>query len=87
VALNGTAIVVTDDAEKERLWNPAAGAWFDGPDDPELAVLHFDVGDGRYWDGPDGKLGRALALIRGVITGNDDGMGTSGPVAGNGEFV
>lgn len=87
LSLNGSAIVVTDPSETERLWSPAARAWFDGPDDPDLAVLHFDVAEGRFWDGPDGMLGRTVALVRGAITGSDNGMGTSGTVAGTGEVV
>jgi general stress protein 26 len=83
LALNGAAIVVEDEEEAQRLWTPAARAWFDGPDDPELAVLHFDVTDGHYWDGPAGRIGQAIALARAAITGNDQGMGTSGPVDGH----
>lgn len=80
VSLNGTAIVVVDEAEKARLWTPAAKVWFDGPDDPELAVLHFDATAGHFWDGPGGRLGRVVALARAAISGDGDDLGTSGPV-------
>ncbi len=43
VSLEGTAGVASDIAEMERLWTPVAKVWFDGPHDPSLAVLHFDV--------------------------------------------
>lgn len=64
LALNGSAIVVDDREELKRLWSPSARAWFDGPDDPELAVLHFDVSDGHYWEGPTGRIARTVALPR-----------------------
>lgn len=83
VSLNGTAIVVTDTDETTRLWSPAARAWFDGPDDPDLAVVHFDVSDGEYWDGPGGRVGRAVAMLRAAFSGDGEALGTKGKVAGD----
>jgi general stress protein 26 len=83
LALNGTALVVHDGAELERLWSPIARAWFSGPDDPDLAVLHFDVSDGEYWDGPSGRLGRVVAMLHAALGDDSDG-GAHGPVIGNG---
>ncbi len=82
LSLNGTAIVVHDSQDAERLWSKPAGLWFEGPDDPNLAVLHFDVSDGHYWDGPDGVLSRAVAFARAAISHSDEALGTDGPVAG-----
>ena len=81
LSLNGTAIVSQDTADAARLWSKPAGLWFDGPADPNLAVLHFDVSEGHYWDGPDGMVGRVVAMARAAITSNDEALGTSGPVA------
>lgn len=83
VSLNGGAIVVTDPQEILRLWSPAARAWFDGPEDPDLAVVHFDITDGEYWDGPSGRVGRAVAMLRAALTGDTEVLGTQGLVAGN----
>ena len=71
VAINGAAIVVHDVAEIQRLWSPACSAYFDGPDDPGASVMHFDVSGGEYWDGPSGRVGRTLALIRAALTGDE----------------
>jgi general stress protein 26 len=80
VALNGLAKIVVDEAESQRLWSPIARAWFTGPDDPDLAVLHFDVSDGQYWDGPGSRIGRAVAMARAALTGDGDELGTHGEV-------
>ena len=61
----------TDRDDVERLWNPAAGAFFDGKDDPNLAVLFFDVSEGQYWDSPNGRIGALIALVRAAIGGDD----------------
>lgn len=83
LALNGTALAVQDELELDRLWSPLARAWFAGPDDPDLAVLHFDVSDGEYWDGPSGRLGRVVAMLHAAM-GDASGGGEHGPVIGNG---
>jgi len=73
VSLNGRAEITPDRAEVDRLWNPAAAAFFDGKDDPSAAVLHLDVDDGEYWDVPSGRLGAALAVIKAAVTGDPAG--------------
>lgn len=83
VSLNGGAMVLTDAAEIVRLWTPAARAWFDGPDDPDVAVVHFDVSDGEFWEGPGGRVGRAVALLRAAFTGSPEALGTQGHVEGD----
>ena len=79
VALNGTCSMSADRADAERLWNPAAGAFFDGKDDPNLSVLFFDVTEGEYWDSPNGRIGALISLVRAAI-GGDDKAGDHGPV-------
>ena len=79
LALNGTATMTDDRAEIDRLWNPAASAFFDGQDDPILAVLNFAITDGQYWDSPSGRIGSLLALVKAAVGGHDD-AGDHGPV-------
>ena len=71
-ALNGSATVGRDRAEIERLWNPGASAFFEGKDDPNIAVLHFDVSDGQYWDAPSGRIGSLIAMARAALGGDED---------------
>lgn len=37
--IEGTAEVVTDENERKSFWNPAIAEIFDGPDDPDYAVV------------------------------------------------
>jgi general stress protein 26 len=73
LSLQGRAEVTPDASEVERLWNPAAAAFFDGEDDPAVGVLHFDVGGGEYWDSPGGRLGSAIAVVKAAVTGDPAG--------------
>lgn len=81
LSLDGAASVTADRAEVERLWSAAAGAFFDGKDDPSVGVLRFDVTDGEYWDGPSGKLGAAIAVVKAALTDDPDKAGEHGDIA------
>jgi general stress protein 26 len=70
VSLNGNSFISADRAEIDRLWTPAAAAFFRGPEDPNVRVLQVEVEDGQWWDGPNGRLGQAVGLLRAAI--NDD---------------
>src|SRR3546814_830428 len=57
----------------KRIWNPAAEAFFDGPDDPNAADLEAEIYDGEWWDGPSSKVGMAISLAKKALTGAEAG--------------
>jgi general stress protein 26 len=79
-ALNGRATTTRDRAAVRDHWNPAASAFFEGKDDPNAAVLWFDATEGQYWDGPSGRLGSVIALVRAAV-GGDENAGDHGSIA------
>ena len=79
-AMNGAATVVQDHAEIDRLWNPVAGIYFDGQEDPNVAVLHLEVDQGEYWDGPSGRIGAAVGLLRAKLSGDPTKSGDKGEI-------
>jgi general stress protein 26 len=71
-----------DDRERvQSLWTAPARAYFDGPDDPDVVALAFDVTGGRWWDGPDSRIGQSLALARAIVTHDASKVGEVGAVA------
>jgi general stress protein 26 len=48
-SLRGTLQITDDRATVERLWNPIIAEWYDGKDDPKLALVRFDVEDAKIW--------------------------------------
>jgi len=48
-SMSGELRVDTDRAVVERLWNPFVAAWFEGKDDPKLALLRLDPESARIW--------------------------------------
>ena len=75
VALQGSARTTDDRALVRRLWGPAAGAYFDGEDDPSVRVLEVSVDHGEFWDGPSGRLGQALSVARAALGGSSGEQG------------
>jgi general stress protein 26 len=80
VSVSGEARIHQDRSVIDRLWNPAAGIYFDGKDDPEVSVLEVRVSSGEWWDGPNGRVGRAIAMLRAAASGDPEKSGHSGPV-------
>jgi general stress protein 26 len=81
VSVSGTATVRIDAAEIEELWSPAATAYFEGPEDPRVGVLHIAVEGGEYWDAPGGgPFGRLLSMISAKL-GRDE-QNEQGPIRG-----
>ena len=61
VSFRGTASITGDRAVIEKLWSPAAYAFYPaGPTDPDIRVIRFEPHDAELWDSP----GKVLALFR-----------------------
>jgi general stress protein 26 len=48
-SVNGHISLHNDRATIDRLWNPFVAAWYEGKDDPKLALLRFDPADAKIW--------------------------------------
>jgi general stress protein 26 len=48
-SLRGKLQIVNDRAVIDRLWNPIVAEWYEGKDDPKMALVRFDVEDAKIW--------------------------------------
>ena len=80
LSLSGSATISQLEADIDALWNPVAGVFFEGRQDPDLAALHFDVAEGQYWTGPSSKLGQVLMVLKAAVSANSDDTGDEGTV-------
>ena len=48
-SLRGALSIVNDPATIDRLWNPIVAEWYEGKDDPKLALVRFDVENAKIW--------------------------------------
>ncbi len=76
VSVTGCARIVDDPGLERELWNPMNEAFFpDGPEDPDLVLLHVDPDSAEYWDGPSGKVRQLFDMARAAVTGDHDKLG------------
>lgn len=61
--VHGTLSLHNDPAVIDRLWNPFIAAWFDGKDDPKLALLRFDPHNAEVWKNENNLLAGIKMLI------------------------
>ena len=45
----GSITIDNDRAVIDELWNPFIAAWYEGKDDPKLALLRFDAEEAQIW--------------------------------------
>ena len=48
-SLRGTLEINNDRATIDRLWSPIVAEWYEGKDDPKLALVRFDIDDAKIW--------------------------------------
>jgi general stress protein 26 len=48
-SLRGTLTLTNDRETVDRLWNPVVSQWYEGKEDPKLALVRFDVEDVKIW--------------------------------------
>lgn len=72
--LDGTARIDNDQAQIDKLWNSQVEAWFpEGKDDPNLALLRFDINSAEMWETDISLTGRVKMLFGGTIRGEEAG--------------
>jgi len=48
-SLRGTVRIDNERATIDRLWSPIVAEWYEGKDDPKLALVRFDIDDAKIW--------------------------------------
>lgn len=72
--LAGTARVDNDFAMIDKLWNKQVDAWFPGgKEDPNLALLRFDIDDAELWETDMSISGKLKMLLGGTVTTSETG--------------
>jgi general stress protein 26 len=74
-SVSGSVFIVDDRARITELWNPAAGAWFEGADDPDLVALRVQAAELSWWDSPSSGLVRLFKIAKAALGGDADDVG------------
>ena len=68
----GTLSQQNDRAQIDKLWNNQVEAWFPGgKEDPNLALLRFDIDSAELWETDISLSGRVKMLFGGTIRGDE----------------
>ena len=79
VSISGHGEIVDDHARIESLWTVFAKPWFpDGVVSSNLALLKFVPHAAEYWDAPNSKMVRMLAMVASIMAAKPIGMGEHG---------
>ena len=79
LVVTGRARILNDRALIHDLWNTAAEAWWDGPDDPRVCAIEVTPDDAQFWEGPHGVAARMQLTIAAAASAPPD-MGDRGKV-------
>jgi general stress protein 26 len=72
--LSGNVTVDNDPAMIDKLWSKTVEAWFPGgKNDPNLALLRFDIDDAELWETDMSLSGKLKMLFGGTIEGGEEG--------------
>ncbi len=71
---SGTARIDNDFSQIDKLWNKQVEAWFpNGKEDPNLALLRFDIDDAELWEADMSLTGRVKMLFGAKINPSEEG--------------
>lgn len=72
--LSGTVMVDNDRAMIDKLWSKPVESWFPGgKDDPNLALLRFDIDEAELWEADMSLSGKLKMLFGGEIRPSEEG--------------
>lgn len=47
----------------EKLWNPFVAAWYDGKDDPDIALMRLDLDSAEIWENASSLMAGIKAML------------------------
>jgi len=76
VSIAGRVEVVNDVQKKKELWHEPLRIWFeDGPESPDVVLLRIRSQSAQYWEGPSGVIGKAVSMVKVLLTGDPEAAG------------
>ena len=65
----------------KEYWSPIVGAWFEGPEDPRLAVLVMSLKDASVWASTDSSLKFGWEIAKAHITSSKPDVGVQNDIS------
>ncbi len=61
--IEGRLVEATDPVMIERLWNPFVAAWYEGKDDPDIALMRMDLESAEIWENASSLMAGIKSLL------------------------
>lgn len=79
ISVQGTAIVVRDDVQLDKMWNATYRSWFPkGKRDPEIVLVAVRITRAEHWQVPRTRVSRVARAIKTTVTGRRHESGRHG---------
>jgi general stress protein 26 len=75
LSITARAQVRRDHAKAAEIWKSTDNAWWHGPDDPRVCVLHVQPLTAELWDGPSSRIVAAFEFAKARLTGEKPNLG------------
>jgi general stress protein 26 len=75
LSITARAEMLRDHAKAAEIWKSTDGAWWTGPDDPNVCVLRVRPLTAELWDGPSSGAGAAFEFAKSWLTGEEPNLG------------
>ena len=74
-AITARAEIRNDHAKAAEIWRKTDGAWWEGPDDPNVCVIRVQPLAAELWDGPASQSVAAFEFAKARLTGTKPNLG------------
>lgn len=75
LSITARADVQFDHAKAAEIWKATDTMWWQGPDDPNVCVLHVQPLTAELWDGPASKAVAVYEFVKARLTGGEPNLG------------
>ena len=73
--MSGPITEEMDRAKLDEMWNPIVGAWFEGKDDPDLAMIVVTLDSAALWASTSSSARFAYEIAKANMTDSDPDVG------------
>jgi general stress protein 26 len=80
ISIFGNATHIEDLKKVDELWNPKLKKWFDGKNDPNLALLNMNMENAYYWESASNSLISFFNQAKSVMTEKQSKDGNQGHI-------
>lgn len=80
ISIFGNATHIVDAQKVDELWSATMNNWFEGQEDPKLALLNVNMENAYYWNSQYNKLVSFFKIVEGAVSDKKPDLGNKGMI-------